>query len=117
MYLHYVFEDIECEVRYDEATHINNQWFEPHYYRKLCEVDYDYEVDVCFKDFFDFIKPFDLNHWKEDGQHAYERACRDVWNSDWFRLDDLEEDEDFIQFMKDRYEDEAREKCEEDNLC
>ena len=115
MYLHYVFEDIECEVQYDEATHINNQWFEPHYHRELCEVDYDYEVDITFKDFFDFIKPYDFDHWKDDGRFAYERACRDVWNSDWFSLDALEEDEDFIQFMKDRYEDDAREQCQEEN--
>lgn len=115
MYLHYVFEDIECEVLESPSTHINNQWFEPHYRRELCEVDYDYEVDVCFKDFFDFIKPFDFDHWKEEGQHAFERACRDVWSSTWFNLDGLEEDEEFIEFMKDRYEDQAREQCQEEN--
>lgn len=114
MYLSYHFEDIECEVLESQSAHINNGWFEPHYHRELCEVDYDFDVDITFKDFFDYIKPYDFENWKEDGRFAYERACRDVWRSSWFRLDDLEEDEDFIQFMTDRYEEDAREKCQED---
>ena len=115
MILNYVFEDIMCDVEYDAGTHINNGWFEPHYHREPCEVEYDYDVDITFKDFFDYIKPYDFRNWKEDRQHAYERACRDVFNSSWFNLDDLEEDEDFIDFMKERYEDDARQQCQEDN--
>ena len=115
MILNYVFEDVMCDVLYDGATHINNGWFEPHYCKKLCEVNYDYEVDVTFKDFFDFIKPFDFNHWGKDGRLIYERACKDVWDSDWLKLDELEKDEDFIQFMKERYEDKARERYQEEN--
>ena len=115
MILHHVFEDIECDVLESEAAHINNGWFEPHYHRELCEVDFDFDVDIAFKDFFDYIKPYGFENWKEDERFVYERAYRDVWHSSWFRLDDLEEDEDFIQFMKERYEDDARQQCQEDN--
>ena len=73
---------------------------------------YDYGVDVTFKDFFDFVKPNDFDEWQDDGRFAYERACRDVWHSDWFGLDALEEDVGFIQFMTERYQDDAYESYE-----
>lgn len=114
MYLNYVFENMRVPVLESPATHVNNQWFEPHYRREIMDVEYEFEVDVKFKDFFDFLKPYDFKEWKKEGQDAYEIACKNVFNSCWFDLEALEEDEDFIQFMKERYEDEAREKCEED---
>lgn len=114
MILNYRFEDIVCEQRYDALDHINHKWFEEKTYTTTTDVEYEYDVDVSFEDFFDFIKPHDFRNWKEDGRNAYERACRDVWNSDWFRIDDLEEDEDFIQFMTDRYESDAHDKCQEE---
>ena len=38
-----------------------------------------------------------------------------MWNEDLIDLDKLEEDENFIDFMKDKYEDDARKACEEEN--
>lgn len=115
MYLIYFFNNISVSVLENAGTHINNQWFEPHYRTEIIDLEYEFEVEIKFEDFFDFIKPYDFNNWTEDKRLSYKRACKDIFNSDWFRLDDLEEDEDFIDFMKDRYEDDAREQCQEDN--
>lgn len=115
MNLYYHFEDIECNVLESEVAHINNQWFEPHYTRKDCAVDYKYEVDVSFQDFFDYVKTTEYSRLSNEGKLGYERAIKDIWNCDLFRLEDLEEDEDFIEYMQARYKDEAREKCIDEN--
>lgn len=113
MILYYLFDNIVCRVPHGAGTHIDNGWYEPHYREEICEVDYEHEVDVKFEDFFDFMKPHGFDKWAEDGRFAYERACRDMWNSDWFDLYSLEENEDFIDFMTDKYEREARYECED----
>ena len=61
------------------------------------------------------MKPYDFKEWKEERQNAYTRALKDVWNSYWFNTDSLEDDDEFIEFMKERYEDDAYEECKEEN--
>ena len=115
MTLHYTFDDIMCDVIDSPARHINNGWFEPHYHREECVVEFKYEVEPSFEDFFDFIKPHDFNGWKEEGRKAYKQACLDIWRNEWFTIGELEEDEDFIEFMEERYKDEAHTICVEEN--
>ena len=114
MILHYTFDDIMCDVIESTSSHINNGWYEPHYHREQCEVEFDFAVEVEFEDFFDFVKPYDFDNWKEEGKNAYERACLDLWNKDWFSMCFLEDDYDFIEFMKDRYEEDAHVACVEE---
>lgn len=78
--------------------------------------DYVYRVDIRFNDFFDFMKPYDFEEWKSEGKYAYERACRDLWGSDWFSLHELEEDKYFIDFMMKRFEVEAKDFWREEKL-
>lgn len=104
MNLHYYFEDIECDVLCDTGTHINNGWYEPHYHRELCNVEYDYEVDISTEDLAEFLG-VELN---EQSEKTLEKFI-DVFGAT------IEEDEDFIDFMTQKYEEKAREKCQEEN--
>lgn len=120
MTLHYSFDGIVCECLESPGTHINNGWFEPHYYRAVCDdVEFDYEVDVSYDDIFDYLKPHDFEKWSEELKKAYIRGFDALWDNDLvdneMLSESLENDDYFIEFMKERYEDEAREECEKEN--
>ena len=98
MTLYYV---IDNEPDWDSEC--NSIYLMKHY--KPLELEFEVEVD--FNDFFEFMQPNDFKSWHEEGKKAFKIACEKVWNSNWFNSDDLEEDEDFIEFMKDKYEETA----------
>lgn len=112
MKIKYVFDGIECDV--DTTTPSD---FEPKSERKLCDgVEYEFDVVVDFEDFFEFNdSDFNWAHFSSQEKQAYQLGCRNVFHSPWFSLEALEEDEKFIAFMKERYEEEAREECQKEN--
>lgn len=97
MTLHYY---IENEPDWDEEGMTRSMA------RKYHPLEFEYDVDTTFEDFFEYVRPSDFNTWQEEGQKAYRQAVLDLWDKnfiDW----QFEEDDDFIEFMKDKYYDEA----------
>lgn len=98
MRLHYIIENEPDEYDMEHSYAARN--YKP--------VGFYFDVDVDFDDFFEYMQPDDFKSWHEEEKKAFKIACEKVWNSNWFYLNDIEEDEDFIEFMKN--------KCEEDAL-
>lgn len=71
------------------------------------EVEYTYSVDPSEEDVADYYAPY-LCARHDRG--IILSTIEKIW--DYLDLDGLEEDEDFMNFMKDRYESEAYEECE-----
>lgn len=67
---------------------------------------YQVEKTVEFTDFFEFMKPTNFDTWAREGKVAYQKACQDVFDSSWFSLEELEYDDEFVDFMTKRYEQE-----------
>ena len=110
MTIRYNFYDIYCKVPND-IGHYNNIDDEPSYKSEMCEVDYDYEVEVDFDDVFDFIKPNAFDEWDNEKQSAYKKAFTDLY--DYVDLYKLEENEEFVEFMTDKYEYKAHDECQD----
>lgn len=108
MTLKYQFEHIPCERIKHAVDHINAGWFEPHYEVVYEDVDYEYEVEVSGDDLAEFLK---FRNGNDDYNLGFKHACEQILNSDFFDLDALEKDEDFIEFMTEKYEEEAKEQC------
>lgn len=85
MYLTYNFE-VMCDVQQPAG------WtdIEPRYKRELCDIEYDYHVNVGRKDLEEYF-----------GHEISEELL------EFIDVEGIEEDEDFIEFMKDRHEEEA----------
>lgn len=115
MRLNYHFEDVACDVICSVSSHINSGWYEPHYHTEYCDIDYEYDVDIDFEDFLDFMKPYGFEKLDKSFQDGFIKSLRNVWDSDWFDYDRLENDDNFIEFMTQKYEEAAREQCEKEN--
>ena len=109
MWLEYHFKDIMCEVEVDGGIN------EPNIIKKLCEVDYDYEVSISEQDLVDYLSPRNFKHLSRDFQVGFKAGIGHVIAVDLLKFDDLEDDEDFIKFMTERYQEEAHEKCVDEN--
>lgn len=103
--INYEFEDIMCDVYYDvDKTH-----------RKPCCVDYSYDVDVCFEDIFEYTQPAGYLNWSKEKQKQYYETMEEQYFADSLDLEELENDEDFIQFLEDKYRSDARSECQKEN--
>ena len=111
MMIHYEFDNIECDVPYSACSHINNGWFEPHSEKRECTVEFDYYVSVGFIDILEFMKPMGFDKWSEDKKEGYAKAVRNMMDCGFIDVDTVEGDDDFIDFMKERYRDDALEEC------
>ena len=109
MWLEYHFKDIMCEVE------VEGRGEEPNLVKKLCEVDYDYEVSISKQDIVDYLSPRNFKELNKDFQVGFKTAIGHVIAEDLFNFDGLEDDEDFIKFMTERYQEEAHEKCVDEN--
>ena len=108
MWLEYHFKDIMCEVE------IEGRGEEPTLIKKLCEVDYDYEVSISEEDIIDYLAP--RNFKLDQGfQTGFKTAICHAINEDLINFGELEDNEDFISFMTEKYRDEAHEKCVDEN--
>ena len=109
MWLEYHFKDIMCEVEVDGGIN------EPNLIKKLCEVDYDYEVSISEEDIVGYLEPRNMKELSRDFQVGFKTGIRHVIAEDLFNFDDLEDNEDFIKFVTERYQEEAHEKCMDEN--
>ena len=109
MWLEYHFKDIMCEVE------IEGRGEEPNLVKKLCEVDYDYEVSISEEDIIDYLAPIHFEKLNQDFQYGFETAISYVVGGDLINFGELEDDEYFIKFMTEKYQDEAHEKCVDEN--
>ena len=110
MWLEYHFKDIMCEV--DITTPLD---IEPQYKREICEVDYDYEVDISEEDIIEYLAPRNMKELSRDFQVGFETAISRAVVEDLINFGELEDNEDFIWFMTEKYREKAYEKCEDEN--
>lgn len=110
MWLEYHFKDIMCEV---EITSPRD--YQPFYKKQLCEVDYDYEVSISAEDLIDYLAPRNMKQLSQDFQVGFETAIGRAIFEDLINFDNLEDNEDFIEFMTEKYREKAHEKCEDEN--
>ena len=115
MKLHYIFEDVSCEVLESPLAHINSGWYEPHYRKEVCDVEYDFDIKVSYDDVFDYLCPSDFHKWSKEEQNAYVKGFDALWDNNLVYTEDLEYDDNFYDFMKERYKEEAREAFDEEN--
>ena len=109
MWLEYHFKDIMCEVE------IEGRGEEPNLVKKLCEVDYDYEVGISDEDLIDYLTSRNFKELNKDFQVGFKTGIGHAINADLIKFNDLELDEDFIKFMTEKYREEAHEKCVDEN--
>ena len=109
MWLEYHFKDIMCEVE------IEGRGEEPNLVKKLCEVDYDYEVSISEDDIIEYLAPRNFKELNQDFQVGFKTAISYAVVEDLIKFDDLEDNEDFIWFMTERYQEKAHEKCVDEN--
>ena len=109
MWLEYHFKDIMCEVE------IEGRGEEPNLVKKLCEVDYDYEVSISDEDIIEYLAPIHFKELNQDLQVGFKTAISYVVGGDLINFGDLEDDEDFIKFMTEKYREKAHEKCVDEN--
>ena len=110
MWLEYRFKDIMCEV---EAS--NPRDLQPSYEKKFCEVDYDYEVSISEEDIVGYLEPCNMKELSQDFQVGFKTAIGHAINEDLINFGDLEDNEDFIEFMTEKYREEAHEECVDEN--
>ena len=109
MWLEYHFEDIMCEVQVEGGIN------EPNLVKKLCEVDYDYEVSISEEDIIEYLAPRNMKELSRDFQVGFETAISRAIVEDLINFGELEDNEDFIWFMTEKYRKKAYEKCEDEN--
>lgn len=109
MWLEYHFKDIMCEVEVDGGIN------EPNIIKKLCEVDYDYEVGISDEDIVDYLAPINFKELNQDFQVGFKTAISHAVVEDLINFGELEDKEDFIIFMTEKYREEAHEKCVDEN--
>lgn len=107
MKLHYVFEDVEINVTsFASITSI-----EPTTHKERTCVEYDYDVEIELEDIIDYFKPRNIEHLDFEEQCGFKNAIQCLWKEMVVDVDTLEDDESFIDFMKERYYDKAYEQC------
>ena len=109
MWLEYHFKDIMCEVE------IEGRGEEPNLVKKLCEVDYDYEVSISDEDIIEYLAPINFEKLNKDFQYGFETAISYVVGGDLINFGELEDKEDFVEFMTEKYREKAHEKCVDEN--
>lgn len=80
--------------------------YEPHYKLEYQDVDYEYDAYITEEDVVDYIVPGVL---RENERAIYERAVRQAIEVLGIDYDALSDNEFFCEFIKDKYEEKARE--------
>lgn len=72
--------------------------------------EFEYEIDYTFKDILDYVKSKEYKDWSKEKKDGFVAGVEMLYDffSDTIE-DSLEEDDDFIEFIKEKYEDEALE--------
>lgn len=86
------------------------------YHRGEIVVDYDYQVPIDLQTIKDYmiyqIGYYTFKSWSKDKQYGYMRAIEVMFESDFFFPESFSENEDFMKWIKEQYEEEAHECCE-----
>ena len=111
MYLHYVFE----LKGYVGRTGAND----PDDVYGTFEQDYDYEIVVGFNTLFAYLKEevigeYTFKNFTKEKQEGFKRSLELCFELGLINTEDLEEDDDFIKWAKEYFEEEAHEKAQED---
>ena len=108
MTLHYTFEAMG-EVLASPAEHIAYGWYEPHYHEEMCEYDFEYEVTTDVDDIWDFLmSTMGGAPWTSEQSAAAKELFDHLSNKGLLNTETLEDDDEFVRFMKEKYEDKAR---------
>lgn len=117
MTIKYVWENMEVNVPNDNGIY-------PHTHKEIKTVEYEFDTRVKTSDIVDYLMPYNLKQKnktteqeKEVGLANYYMTkaigfMRENLNLD---LDDLESDEYFVEFMRERYQELALEEWQERN--
>ena len=120
MTLHYEWKGLYANV---DCTTPSNLY--PRTKKEKVDVSYDYEVVVKVRDIVAYLMPYSLTHKKEKtadevneiriANFYMTKAIEFLQYSGAAELEDLESDEYFVEFMKERYEEDALESWEDYN--
>lgn len=107
--LSYHWNNMPCNV-----LDTNNRGISPRTKQVVRDIDYDYYKSVSYDDIIDYLTP---NVLRENESEIYHRAIRHTLTNlnDYIDFDSLGEDEYFVEYLKDKYEQEALESWEEEN--
>ena len=110
MTLRYEWSDTRVNVPHGNHTEREEQ-----------EIDYSYDREIKVGDLVAYLTPMeikgkkDLENERKCAYYYMARAISYLKDMGFVELEDLENDEDFYEFMKDRYESEARKSFNEEN--
>ena len=117
MLIKYEWNDKEVNIPCDTGD------IAPHTRKVIQDVEYELEVEPTIEDFVSYLTPRMFDTISE--RQAYRQGLKKMFgfiqeHSDRYNLkemlnENLEEDEYFVEFMKDRYEEQALESFEESN--
>ena len=113
--LHYTNFEVESEVM-DDYQPYNAISPETHKGTRL--MDYDYKIIVDDELISEYLSEqvgtYTYKGFSLEKKQGFELAIKMAFLKDMFCVESLEEDEDFIEWCKDKYEEEAREQCHAD---
>lgn len=113
MIIEYTFSDIEHEVMEDPATHIANQWYEPHYHRIIGDVEYKFEHEINVEDVANFI--YEYHNPKKISYDEILTLIKTLDKLEALELEAFEFEKYFYDFIKENYEEDALKECIEGN--
>lgn len=107
MELTITLKDVKYEELLSASEHIYNDYYEPHYRTCIGDIDYNIEVEPTTDDYIEFfLENADSNIiFAKNEREALERFFNDKYIKNCIEsaLDYLEFEDDFIDFMKERY--------------
>ena len=114
------------EIRYFWENMEVNVGDYPHSHTEIRDVEYYFDVQVKTRDIVDYLMPYNLGkqNKKKTQEEVNEcglanyymtKAIDYLLDNLSIDLDELEQDEYFVEFMHDRYEDRALDNWEEEN--
>lgn len=117
MLVKYFWEDVTLNVE-------NNYGTSPHTHKVVRDVEYDYDIDIKIEDIVDYLIPYHLEQKEINSEEKLElrhaktymtKAIEFLVENCQIDLDELEQDETFKEYMKDKYESSAWEEFQERN--
>ena len=106
MKLKYHWENV---IINEEISGANVRTIAPHTKEVVADVDYEYEADVEDKDVLDFLG------MHEDRRHNGQEVLDFLNKCNAIDYESLENDKDFVEFMTEKYKDDAWEEFQEGN--
>ena len=113
MTLTYHWEDMIINEPYSTRT------ISPHTHEVVRDVDYDFDVRITIEDVIDYLTPPRVDRKEQTNAKFYmDKIFHFLIESntiDGIDLDALEDDESFVEYLKEKYEEDALEAFAEEN--